>query len=91
MSGAKGVNFGTCVSAGLYAGTVLNCSHILLIFPRKNVEKSSASHSAVLPGGIGFLVLFPVSLCHDLEKSFGIFLFFPMFLLCKLAFDIVEL
>ena len=62
VSGAIVVNFGTSVHVGPYGGTVLNCSHILLIFSRENVVRFSASSSAVLPGGIELSALFPVSL-----------------------------
>ena len=71
VSSAKLVNFSTSVGGGLYASTVLNCSHILLIISRKNVTKSSA----VLPGGIGFSALFPVSLL-TIWKSLLVFYLF---------------
>ena len=54
VSGANLVNFNISVIFGLYAGTVMTCSHILLIFARKNVVKSSASSSAVYLVVLGF-------------------------------------
>ena len=76
MGGAKLANFSTSVGVGLHAGTLLNCSHILLIFfSRKNVAKSSVSFSAVLPGGIGLSALFPVSLLMIWKSPLVFFLF----------------
>ena len=75
VSSAKLVNFGTSVSVGLYAVTALGFAHILLIFSRKNVVKSSASSSAVLSGDLGCSALFPVSLLMIWKSSLVFFLF----------------
>ena len=52
-----------------------NCSHILLFFSRKNVVKSSARSSAVLPDDIRFSTFFPVSLMMIWKSPLVYFLF----------------
>ena len=68
VSGLKVVSFGVFVSLGWYCGVPVKDSYIVILL-EKNLAKSSAISSLVLPGGSGLWIFHPVRLFTILNNS----------------------